>query len=323
MFDWFSDIGGALPWVIFAVLIGGMLAIDLGVVNRKAHVPTRRESLMWTIVWIGIALIFNLGVYLTMGFEAGLQWTSGYVIEKSLSVDNVFVFLLIFSSLAVPLQYQHRVLFWGILGALVMRGALIFAGAALVERFDWVMYIFGAILLVTGVRFLREQHAEPSIENNRVLRFARRFIRTTDGYEGASFFVRRNGVLFATPLFLTLLLVESTDLVFAVDSIPAIFAITTDPFIIFTSNVFAILGLRALYFVLGGFLGDLKYLKPALAAILVFVGTKMLLLEWVHLHPLISLLVIVSILVVAVYFSVRALDTTGTQTESPPPPARH
>lgn len=302
-----TGIGAWAPWLVFVAMVGGMLAIDLGIANRDAHAPSRREALAWTFCWIALALAFNVGVYLTMGARAGLEWTTGYLIEKSLSVDNVFIFLLIFSSLAVPPAYQHRVLFWGILGALVMRGTLIFIGAALLERFEWIVFVFGALLIVTGLRFLRDTEHTPSVERSRVLQFARRHVRATEGYEGPHFFVRRDGLLYATPLFLALMLVESTDLLFAVDSIPAIFAVTRDPFIVFTSNVFAILGLRALYFVLGGYLSDLKYLKPALAAVLVFVGVKMLGAHWFHVHPLISLAVISAILAVAVVASVRAL----------------
>jgi len=307
MTDSFSNAGAWAPWLVFAVLVGGMLAIDLGVAHRKAHTPTRREAVTWTVVWVALSLAFNAGIYVTQGTTAGLEWTTGYLIEKSLSVDNVFIFLLIFSSLSVPSQYQHRVLFWGILGALVMRGSLIFAGAALLERFHWVIYFFGGLLVVTGIRFLRDTQHTPSVRDSRVLQFAKRHLRTIDGFEGARFFVRKNGVTYATRLFLALVLVETTDLIFAVDSIPAIFAVTDDPFIVLTSNVFALLGLRAMYFVLGGYLGELKYLKPALAAVLIFVGMKMLAAEAVHIHPLVSLLVIVGILAVAIAASVRAL----------------
>lgn len=282
------------------VLIFGLLALDLGVFNRKAHAPTRREALAWTVVWIGVALLFNVGVYATMGADAGLEWTTGYLIEKSLSVDNVFVFLLIFASFGVPVAYQHRVLFWGILGALVMRGALILVGSALLDQFDWIIYLFGGLLIFTGLRFLKDSEEEPDLTNSRVLRITRRLIRTTNHYDGAKLFTRQNGMLFATPLFVVLVVVESSDLVFAIDSIPAIFAVTRDPFIVFTSNVFAILGLRALYFVLGGYLSGLRYLKPALAAVLVFVGTKMLLTDVAHIHPLISLGVIITILTIAI-----------------------
>jgi tellurite resistance protein TerC len=291
------------PWIAFLAFVGGMLALDLGVFHRTAHEVTRREALVWSAVWIGLALTFNLGVYLVRGTEAGLEWTTGYLIEKSLSVDNVFVFLLIFSTFAVPAIYQHRVLFWGIIGALAMRAVLIAFAGALLTNFHWMIYLFGAFLIVTGLRFLRQDHAAPSLESNRLVQVARRLFPVTPGYEGQRFFIRRNGKLFVTPLLLVLLLVESTDLVFAIDSIPAIYAITNDPFIVFTSNIFAILGLRALYFVLAGYLGGMAYLKPALAAVLVFVGGKMLLADVYHLPPLVSLGVIAAILLVAIVAS--------------------
>ncbi len=308
------------PWILFLVFVAGMLALDLGVFHRHAHVVGRKEAVIWSCVWIGQAAVFNVGVYIFMGSQAGLEWTTGYVIEKSLSVDNVFVFLLIFSAFAVPAEYQHRVLFWGILGALVMRAALIFAGVALLSAFHFIIYIFGAFLIITGFRFLRHSEGAPSLEKNKLVRLARRFFPTTEGYEGQRFFVRRNGVLFATPLLLVLLLIESTDLVFAVDSVPAILAITRDPFIVFTSNVFAILGLRALYFVLSGYLSNLRYLKPALAAILVFVGAKMMLIDVFKMPSLISLAVIVGILGVAITASllVRRRESTHVPGELPP-----
>jgi len=229
--------------------------------------------------------------------------TNASLIEKSLSVDNVFIFLLIFSTFAVPPQHQHRVLFWGILGALVMRAVLILIGAALLESFHWIIYLFGAFLIVTGLKFLRSKEEAPSLERNRLVRLAKRLMPTIEGYEVQRFFTRRNRVIYMTPLFLVLLLIESTDLVFAVDSIPAIYAVTDDPFIVFTSNIFAILGLRSLYFVLSGFLAGLVYLKPALAAVLVFVGGKMLLVDVYTIPALVSLGVIVAILGTAVVAS--------------------
>ena len=277
----------------------GMLALDLGVFHRNAHEIHRREALVWSVVWIGLAVAFNIGIYYFQGSDKGLEWTTGYLIEKSLSVDNVFVFLLIFSTFAVPAQYQHRVLFWGIIAALIMRGAMIAIGAQLIA-FHIIIYIFGSFLILTGLKFLRDTQEELALERNLFVRVARRFRPVTDTYEGQRFFVRRNGVLFLTPLFLVLLLVESTDLVFAVDSIPAIFAITDDPFIVFTSNVFAILGLRALYFVMSGYLSGLTYLKPALAAVLVFVGTKMVIVDIYKIPSLVSLAVIATVLVIAI-----------------------
>ncbi|HNO65617.1 MAG TPA: TerC family protein [Tepidiformaceae bacterium] len=289
-----------LPWALFLAFIVGMLALDLGVFHRNAHDVSRREALAWSAAWIGLAVVFNAGVYLVRGPEAGLEWTTGYLVEKTLSIDNVFVILLIFSAFAVPGAYQHRVLFWGIAGALVMRAVLIAAAGLLLGALHFVIYVFGAFLIYTGIKFLREQEHTPDLEQNRVVRTARRLFRTTEGYEGQRFFVRRRGLLYATPLFLVLLLIESTDLVFAVDSIPAIYAITDDPFIVFTSNIFAILGLRSLYFVLAGYLAGLAYLKPALAAILIFVGTKMLILDFYKVPALVSLGVIATILAVAI-----------------------
>lgn len=308
------------PWALFLLFVAGMLALDLGVFHRDAHAVTRKEAAIWSVVWISLAGVFNTGVYLFMGQDAGLEWTTGYVIEKSLSVDNIFIFLLIFSTFAVPPAYQHRVLFWGIVGALMMRAGLILVGAALLSAFHFIIYIFGGFLVITGLRFLRSEEEAPSLERSRVVRLFRRFVRTTEAYEGQSFFTRRNGVLFATPLFLVLLMIESTDLIFAIDSVPAIFAITEDPFIVFTSNVFAILGLRSLYFVLNGYLSDLRYLKPALAAVLVFVGTKMALLDVYKVDPLISLAVIVGILGIAVAASllVRRPESTHVPGEVTP-----
>ena len=293
-----------LPWALFLAFIAGMLALDLGVFHRNAHEVHRREALAWSAAWIGLAIVFNAGVYLFRGSDAGLEWTTGYLVEKTLSIDNVFVILLIFSAFQVPALYQHRVLFWGIVGALVMRAVLIAAAGVLLGTLHFVIYLFGAFLIFTGIKFLREQEHAPDLQQNRVIRLARRIFRTTEGYEGQRFFVRRNGLLYATPLFLVLLLIESTDLVFAVDSIPAIYAITDDPFIVFTSNIFAILGLRSLYFVLAGYLSGLAYLKPALAAILVFVGTKMLIIDFYKVPAFVSLGVIASILAVAIAASV-------------------
>ncbi len=293
-----------LPWALFLVFIAAMLALDLGVFHKHAHEIARKEALLWSAAWIGIAILFNLGVYAFQGSEAGLQWTTGYVIEKSLAVDNIFIFILIFSTFAVPAIYQHRVLFWGIVGALIMRAILIAAAGVLLGTLHWIIYVFGVFLIITGIKFLRSHEEAPSLEKNRLVRVAKRFWPVTEGYEGQKFFTRRNGVLFATPLFLVLLLIESTDLVFAVDSIPAIYAVTDDPFIVFTSNILAILGLRSLYFVLAGYLSGFTYLKPALAAILVFVGTKMLLIDVYKLNPLVSLAVIIGILAIAVAASI-------------------
>jgi len=299
-----------LPWVGFLTFVGALLALDLGVFHREAHEVGRKEALTWSAVWIGLALVFNAGVFYFMGRQAGIEWFTGYLVEKSLAVDNVFVFLLIFSAFAVPAKYQHRVLFWGIVGALIMRAILIAFAGVLLGTFHWIIYVFGAFLIVTGFRFLRGGHDVPSLEDNRLVKLAKRFYPVTEGYEGQRFWVKRNGVRYMTPLFLVLILVETTDLVFAVDSIPAIYAITSDPFIVFTSNIMAILGLRALYFVLAGYLAGLRYLKPGLAAVLVFVGTKMLLVDVYKMPALVSLGVIITILTVAFVASFLHRDRT-------------
>ena len=312
----FGSLAQVAPWLAFLGFVAGMLALDLGVFHRDAHEVTRREALGWSAVWIGLAILFNIGVYALQGTQAGIEWTTGYLIEKSLSIDNVFVILLIFAAFAVPAQYQHRVLFWGIVGALAMRAALIAFAGVLLTNLHWMIYVFGAFLIVTGIRFLREDHGTPDLSQNRILRLARRAFPVTARYEGQQFFVRRNGVLHLTPLFLVLLVVESSDLVFAVDSIPAIYAVTSDPFIVFTSNIFAILGLRSLYFVLAGYLGGLRYLKPALAAVLMFVGAKMALVDFVKVPPLASLGVILAILVGAVVASLVVAGREGEESGS-------
>ncbi|GMU66101.1 MAG: tellurium resistance protein TerC [Acidobacteriota bacterium] len=287
-------------WVGFNVFVLAMLALDLGVFHRKAHVVSVREASIWSAVWIGLALVFNLGVWHFLGSQKGVEFLTGYLIEKSLSVDNIFVFALILGYFAVPQEYQHRVLFWGILGALVMRAIFIVAGAALLASFHWIIYVFGAFLIVTGIKmaFAPEKGLEP--EKNPVVRLVRRLMPVTDRYHGQRFFTRENGALAATPLFLVLALVETTDLIFAVDSIPAIFAVTSDPFIVYTSNVFAILGLRSLYFLLAGVMSKFEYLKLGLAAILVFVGTKMAIVDLVKIPSPVSLGVVAAILAVAI-----------------------
>ena len=267
-------------WVGFNVFVLMMLALDLGVFHKEAHEVSMREAAGWSVLWVSLALVFNYGIYRFMGPEVGLEFLTGYLIEKALSVDNIFVFVLIFSYFNVPPRYQHRVLFWGILGALLMRGAMIAAGAALIAQYHWIIYIFGAFLVFTGIRMATQTEHAIEPESNPVIRLVKRFVPVTNQYHGQKFFIREEvgGRLrrVATPLFVVLVLVETTDLIFAVDSIPAIFAITTDPFIVYTSNVFAILGLRALYFLLAGVIHKFHYLKLGLSAVLVFVGAKML-----------------------------------------------
>ena len=271
-------------WVGFNVFVMAMLAVDLFVFHRHAHEVRLREAAAWSLVWVALALVFGAGMYWRMGPQAGLEFFTGYLIEKALSVDNIFVFVLIFSYFRVPSRYQHRVLFWGILGALVMRGAMIAAGAYLIEQFHWIIYVFGAFLVFTGIRMATQTEHDIEPEANPVIRLVKRLIPVTNVYHGQSFFVREEigGRMrrVATPLFVVLVLVETTDLIFAVDSIPAIFAITRDPFIVYTSNIFAILGLRALYFLLAGIIHKFHFLKLGLSAVLVFVGAKMLLVDF-------------------------------------------
>jgi tellurite resistance protein TerC len=291
-------------WVGFNVFVLAMLALDLGVFHKKAHVVTFKESITWTVVWISLALFFNLGVWHYMGPQKGLEFFTGYLIEKSLSVDNVFVFALLFTYFAVPPLYQHKVLFWGILGALIMRAIMIFLGVALIERFTWVIYIFGAFLILTGIKMIVKREEEIHPERNPLVRWFKKLMPVTNDYRGARFFVRENGVRMATPLFVVLLLVEFSDLIFAVDSIPAIFAVTTDPFIVYTSNVFAILGLRSLYFALAGVMDKFHYLKIGLGVVLSFVGVKMLLGHSPYkIDTLVSLGVIVTVLAASVVAS--------------------
>lgn len=267
-------------WVGFNVFVLALLALDLGVIHKGEKQITVRHALLLSLGYVFLALIFAAGMFIFMGETAGYQFLTGYLIEKSLSVDNIFVFVLIFSHFAVPPQYQYRVLFWGILGALVLRATLILVGAAVIDAFHWVIYVFGAFLIFTGIKMLVTVGQEPDIENNRIVGFMRRHFRVTDDFAGSRFFVTQNGVRFITPLFVVLILIEITDVVFALDSIPAIFAITTDPFIVYTSNVFAILGLRALYFALAGIIHRFHYLKYGLSLVLVIVGLKMVLNAW-------------------------------------------
>ena len=291
-------------WVGFNVFVLAMLALDLGVFHRKAHVVSFREAVAWTIAWVTLAMLFNFGIWHFMGPQKALEFTTGYVIEYSLSVDNIFVFAMLFSYFAVPATYQHRVLFWGILGALVMRAIMIVAGTVLITKFAWIIYVFGAFLILTGLKMIFKKEEEMHPERNPVVRWFKRLMPVTSDYRGAKFFVRENGIRMATPLFVVLLLVEVSDVIFAVDSIPAIFAVTKDPFIVYTSNVFAILGLRSLYFALAGVLDKFHYLKIGLGVVLSFVGVKMLLghTPW-KIDTLLSLGVIVLILATSVVWS--------------------
>ncbi len=298
--------GDPIAWAVFGTIVVVMLALDLGVFHRKAHAIGTREAAIWSAVWIGVALLFNLGIYLHSGSDRALEFFQAWLIEKALSVDNLFVFLVAFSYFAVPAHLQHRVLFWGIVGALITRGVFIAIGAALLANFHFVIYIFGAFLIFTAIRLLRGGDEEPHPEKNPVLRLFRRFVRLTPEYVGPHFFTRQDGKLFATPLFMVLVVIEATDVVFAVDSIPAVFGVTSDVFIVYTSNIFAVLGLRALCFLVASIVRRLKYLRPALALVLAFVGAKMLLANHFRIPNWISLVVIAGLIGGAAVISLLA-----------------
>jgi tellurite resistance protein TerC len=283
-------------WIGFNALILLMLLIDLGVFHRDNHVISIREALGWTAIWIALALVFNAGLWYYMGTETALKFLTGYLIEKSLSMDNVFVFLLIFTYFQVPDEYQHKVLFWGILGALIFRAIFIFAGVALISKFHWIIYVFGAFLIYTGIKMMWEKDKEIHPKKNPVLRLFGRFIPISKHYHGDRFFVRRRNYIVATPLFVVLIVIETSDIIFAVDSIPAIMAITLDPFIIYSANAFAILGLRALYFALAGVMRLFHYLHYGLSIILIFVGFKMI-LEDVITIPIVIVLAVIILLI--------------------------
>jgi tellurite resistance protein TerC len=293
-----------LLWVIFGAGVLGLLALDLGVFHRKSHTVKIKEALIWSAVWISLALLFNVFVYFSRGSGPALEFLTGYLIEEALSVDNLFVFLLIFSYFRVPGEFQHKVLFWGIMGALMMRAAFIVAGIALIQKFHWIIYVFGGFLILTGIKMVTEQNKEIHPEKNPVLRLFRRLMPVTDNYEGGRFFVQRAGRRYATPLFIVLLMVETTDVIFAVDSIPAILGITQDPFIVYTSNVFAILGLRSIYFALAGLMQLFHYLNYGLCAILIFVGVKMMVSELYKIPVAAALGTIVAILLISILASV-------------------
>lgn len=300
-------------WIGFNVFVLLMLALDLGVFNRTAHVISIKEAMIWTGVWIALAMCFNVLIYYCQGHEKALEFFSGYVLEKSLSVDNIFVIVLIFTYFKIPSIHQHKILFWGILGALVMRAVFIFAGVALMEKFHWMIYVFGALLIGTGYKMLVQIKKEIDPEKSPVIKLLRRIMPVTNELHGGKFFVKLNGKRFATPLFLVLVLVETTDLIFAVDSIPAILAITQDQFIVYTSNVFAILGLRSLYFALAGMMDKFRYLSKGLALILIFVGVKMLIVDFYKIPIVIALLVIVVILIASIVASLMIkVENDGT-----------
>jgi len=290
-------------WIAFNVFVLGMLAIDLGVFHRKAHAVSLKEAGVWSCVWIGLALVFNVGVYYLWGQEKALEFLTGYVIEKSLSVDNLFVFLMVFQYFNTPAEYQHRILFWGIVGALVLRAIFIATGSALLSNFHWMIYVFGGFLVVTGIKMFLQGDEKLEPEKNPVVRLFQRMMPVTHDYHGQSFFITKDGKRHATLMMVVLIVVETTDVIFAVDSIPAIFAITTDPFIVYTSNVFAILGLRALYFMLAGVMEMFVYLKVGLSFVLVFVGIKMISVDFYKIPIGLSLGVIGGILLLSVLAS--------------------
>ena len=309
---------GIWEWVGFLGLVVALLALDLGVLNRKDHVVRPREALGWSVLWITLGLAFGAFVWMRHGADTGLEYLTAYVVEKSLSVDNIFVFVVIFGSLGIPALYQHRVLFWGIVTALVLRGLMIAGGAALLHRFHWVTYVFAGFLILTGVKIFLAPGAEPHPERSAAFRLLRRIVPATPRFDGHRFFTLENGKRVATPLFFALAIIEFTDVVFAVDSIPAVFAVTQNPFVVFTSNIFAIMGLRSLYFLLAGVIDKFVYLKPSLAIVLMFVGVKMAIVSWVKIHPAVSLSVVLTILAIGAVASI--VRVRGGKAAPPLPP---
>lgn len=295
-----------MEWLVFNLFVLGMLALDLGVFHKKAHEIKFKEAVAWTGVWIVLALAFNGWIYYAKGSEKALQFLTGYLIEKSLSVDNIFVFITIFTCFSVPKIYQHKVLFWGIISALILRAIFIFVGVAAITKFHWVIYVFGFFLILTGIKLVLDHGKEFHPEKNPVLLLFKKMFPVTHEYHQDKFFVKQNAVWTATPLFVALIIVEVTDVLFAVDSIPAILAITQDSYIVYTSNVFAILGLRSLYFALAGFAGLFRYLHYGLSAVLVFVGTKMLIAEFYKVPVVISLTIVVGLITISIIVSLLA-----------------
>jgi len=296
-------------WILFNAFVLLMLALDLGVFHRKTHEVSVKEALTWTLVWVCLALIFNAIIFYWRGRQQALEFFTGYLIEKALSVDNIFVFIMIFTYFQIPSKYQHKVLFWGILGALIMRVIFIFAGVALIEKFHFTIYIFGALLIYTGYKMFYHNNAKIEPDKNPLIRFFKKFMPITPDLQEDNFFVKLNGKRFATPLFLVLILIETTDLIFAVDSIPAILAITQDQFIVYTSNVFAILGLRSLYFALAGVVHRFWLLSYGLAIVLVFVGIKMLLIDLYKIPIELSLIFIAVVITGSIFLSLKIQKT--------------
>lgn len=293
-----------LLYLLFNAFILVMLALDLGVFNRKVHTISLKEAVLWSIVWTVLALAFNAGVFVVAGATKGLEFFTGYLIERALSFDNIFVFVIIFSYFGVPAQYHHKALFWGVVGALITRSIFIAAGTALIIHFAWVLYVFGGILIISGWKMMTEKNIEVHPDRNIFIRLTRRFFPVSSGYESAKFFLRKDGIFYLTPLFLVLLTVETTDIVFAVDSIPAVFGVTQDPFIVYSSNVFAILGLRATYFLLAGIMDSFHYVSHGLSLVLIFIGSKMLVADFFPISIVVSLIIVAIILTVAIIASV-------------------
>ncbi len=296
-------------WIGFNAFVLIMLALDLGVFHKKTHEVKVKEALIWTAVWIALAMVFTAGIFHFFGKGKGVAFLTGYVVEKSLSVDNIFVFIMVFSYFQIPTKYQHKVLFWGVLGALVMRAIFIFAGVALISKFHWIIYIFGGFLIFTGFKMLFQEDKPIEPEKNPLIKLVRKILPVSNELHGDKFIIKQGAKTIATPLLLVLVLIEFTDLIFAVDSIPAILAISKDPFIVYTSNVFAIMGLRSLYFALSGITQYFVYLKYGLAAILIFVGTKMSIVDFYKVPVLLSLLIIVTILAISVIASLMVKST--------------
>jgi tellurite resistance protein TerC len=315
-----ESVGNPWLWGGFIAVILALLALDLGIFHKKDKLVTAREAMSWVVVWAILALLFDAFVWGKFGGPKAVEFLTGYLIELSLSVDNLFVFVIVFATFRIPAHLQHRVLFWGILTALVLRGGMIIGGTALLQRFHWLIYVFGAFLLVTGVKLFFHKESEHAPEHNLAFRALTKLIPATPTLHGNHFFTRDNGRRVATPLFLCLALIEVSDVIFALDSVPAIFGVTLDPFIVFTSNMFAILGLRSMYFAMANLIGRFEYLKTGLAAVLVFIGTKMTISHWVHISSVVSLAVVVGLLGSSMIYSLYKTRRLAERLPSPPPP---
>ncbi len=314
-----QSVGSPWLWAGFIAVIVALLALDLGIFHKKDKVVSAREAMSWVVVWAALALIFDAFVWWRFGGPKAVEFLTGYLIELSLSVDNLFVFVIVFATFRIPGHLQHRVLFWGILTALILRGGMIIGGTALLQRFHWLIYVFGVFLLATGLKLFFHKEAEHAPEHNFAFRLLTRIIPATPALHGNHFFTLENGRRVATPLFLCLALIEISDVIFALDSVPAIFGVTLDPFIVFTSNMFAILGLRSMYFAMANLIGRFEYLKTGLAAVLVFIGAKMTLSSWIHIPSLVSLAVVVLLLGSAMIFSLYKTRRLAERVPDPPP----